>query len=154
MLRFKTLPDAMSPSDTTIEAFGQSWNIQHIDFGDGPYWYAVDSLQNATVFLPAAEAHSFIQTQKLDLEFAARVVNSAQELMENKIAVERGLLVSSDDVQALLGNITNVDKKQYLQRKSQNAADQRKVFVYKPQAGAALGHTNNNLDTEILWRYV
>jgi hypothetical protein len=154
LLRIRVPPGVTLPPLAKIDAFDRPWDIRQIDFGDGLYWYAVDPLQNAAVFLPAAYANSFIQTKKLDLEFTARIVNGAQEISKSKITVERGLVVDNNDVQGLLGNVSNFTKTQYVVRKNNNPTDLKNVFVYNTTPGKILGHSNNNLDTEILWRYI
>jgi hypothetical protein len=97
LLRIDAPDFALSSGDTVIHAFGRTWAIQRMNFGDGDFWYAVDSHQNATVFLPAAYAHSHIQTQRIPISFDAEIIKGAREVGKGSITMENGLLVFNGD---------------------------------------------------------
>lgn len=144
------------PPGTHIFAFGQYWDIEEKNFGDGDYWYAVDGNGEPVVFLPAAYAEPYLQTQKLDEIFGAAVVYSVAAVGPvANIPVETGLLVLNDDItmpadKNLLKTIENYKKDEL----SQNGTT---IFAYHPKKGQTLedlGHSDNTVETEIKWRYV
>ena len=145
LLRFPA-PTDIAPN-LQIRAFSRNWNIKQMNFGDGEYWYAVDPMGNATVFLPAAYAQSFIQTMPITIEFTARIVDRALVVDQDKINIVNGLIVDNDDVTAILGKITNYTKLQLMQ-------GNKNIFVYLKKRAQNLGHADNTVNTEILWRYI
>jgi hypothetical protein len=145
LLRFPA-PPAIAPG-LQIQAFGRNWDIRRMNFGDGDYWYAVDPRGHATVFLPAANAQSFIQTMPVAIDFTARIVDGQLVVDQDKINVTSGLIVDNDDVTPILGKITNFTTRQFVQ-------GNKNIFLYFPTTGQKLGHSDNTVNTEILWRYI
>lgn len=140
-------PSDLPTSDLSVATFDRDWALERKDLGDGPYWYVIDYGMNAVVFLPAAYAESHIQTKPLEETFTNEIRKGGVKLGKTKVKVETGLVVERDDVANMLGNITNDEKREYRR-------GTEKVFIYAPKPGMELGHSNNDLDTEILWRYI
>jgi hypothetical protein len=61
--------------------------------------------------------------------------------------VENGLVVADDDVTSMLGTLTGWQKQT-------ESVGTRNYYIYKTAKDQTLGHTDNVIQTEILWRYV
>jgi hypothetical protein len=145
LIRIEAPPEADLAGKTSIFTFDRNWDIQRKNFGDGYYWYAADAQQNAVVFLPALRARSYIQTEPLEDEFDAKVVSGQVVKGEVKVIMTYGLRVDGGPVD--LGELTNCDTQEY-------RFGTVPVFIYRPEKDKEVGYANQDVTTEIKWRYV
>ena len=150
LLRLVLSSSAPPPSNTMVFAFGNLWNVQQFDFGDGPHWYAIDAHANPVVFVPAAGAPPSGNVQELAGDFLAAVFVGGQQVGDGKKPTEHGLIVWQDDVTKLLNmHLKNFKSKQYQEQKD---GAQQTAYIYEPDTG--FDHLGNEVVDEILWREV
>jgi len=146
IIRIKAAPGIFEESDLEVETFERTWDVKHMDFGDGEFFYVVDDQQHAVVFNPAAYAHSHIQTGPVKW-WVTGLSAKGDLLISRVLGVQHGLVVENDDITSMLSNITNF-------KKDTESVGAKNFYVYKAESGKEVGHTNDALSTEVLWRYV
>ncbi len=135
-----------------LRIMDRDWNMKYNQI-DGGYWYAVDDNDKPVVFNPSLNAHTDIQTKKVDETkgFEVKFLKSTGEVAGTAtLNIVQGLVVHGDDVSDLLGKVTGWEKKKFFG----SSNDGNYSYLYKPKKDTAIGHDDETLDTEIFWRFV
>jgi len=156
MIRIHAPLDVLG-KDARVNTFDRDWELKRLDFGDGTCYYVVDDQEKAVVFLPAAYAQTHIQCKPVHGKWEPSLdINGKKVYL--LIPEEVGLIVLNDKVgQTVASKLTNVDVPEGPGKDPNPPPSWLKgvpAYIYKPKKGSVLGHKDNNLDTEIYWRYV
>jgi len=142
-------------SNATLYTFGRTWQLKSFDFGDGPQMYAVDDQGKAVVFLPAAYAQTYIQTQLLWDPWLVLVDDGKGGKKTQSLKVAHGLLVNVDngDGAATDAIVASAITANTYDTHTDGTIWVHKVRWYEPKAQGATP-ANQWVRSEIIWRYV
>lgn len=141
-----------------ISIMEHDWSLKLKTYEGEEYAYVVDDNDKPVVFNPSLYAQTDIQTKKLvDGKFPLTIKGANGEKIWGKdeiLSVARGLLIYG---------ATGATAKDYLNSKLTHLAKAihprvqgraEGAYLYSPEKGEVLGHVDNEIETEIVWRYV
>ena len=141
-----------------IAIMEHDWSLKLKTYQGQEYAYVVDDNDKPVVFNPSLYAHTDIQTKKLiNGKFPLTIKGPNGEKLWGKdemLTVASGLLIYGT---------TGATAKDYLKSKLTHLAEPihprvqgraEGAYLYSPEKGQDLGHLGNDIETEIVWRYV
>ena len=141
-------PEDVLDSEVAVNTLDRDWDLRRMEYGGLEHEYVVDDQQNPVVFLPAVYAQTHIQCKPIKGSWEP-VIRLGNEWISLKMPEYVGMFVVNDCVDDTISpRLDNVTLHNALNFRGQLA------FYYRPIPGAVLQPKNNEIETEILWRYV
>lgn len=131
--------------DSELVVQGRAYAIEQRNLDGRFHWYAVDQNGIPVVFSPSSLPDADERFAEVDGFFAAEAKKAGAVVAKKEVKLTRGIKVLSGDADAIMSVLTGITKE---------ATDDGKGFYYGVKDGDSLGHSDNKLETEVLFRLV
>jgi hypothetical protein len=147
LVRVKDPFGELNEFDSTIGVFGVDHPIRRFDFGDGPYWYAVDAGGAPLVLMACNEGGIPGQAGPIDGFLAADVKKGGQEVEKENVEEIYGLKINKGDIDQALADAGIKGFSTLITPKHKE-----KVYYLKP--GDKLTRADDSIASEVYWRLI
>lgn len=147
LVRVKDPFDELNEFDSALTVFDKDHPIRRYDFGDGPYWYAVDEHGAPLVLMACFEGGIPGQAGQVDGFLAAEVKKAGQGVAKEKVEEIYGLKINTGDIDQVLADAG-------IKGFSTLVTPKHKEKVYYLKPNDKLTRTDDKVATEVYWRLI